>query len=209
MAMLRRRGQGEQTRTRLHTPRRAPLTAARRRPSIAAVNDDARWRALVREVPDFPRPGVLFRDITPLLYDPAALRAANDALAERAHAFAPTVVAGIEARGFIFGVPVAERLGLPFVPVRKPGKLPAAYASVAYALEYGEAELQLHEEPSVAGKRVLVVDDLLATGGTAEAAARLVHALGGSVAGFAFFVELAELGGRARLAAPVTALVTF
>jgi adenine phosphoribosyltransferase len=173
------------------------------------VELEARWSALIREVPDFPQPGVLFRDLTPLLYDPNALRAANDALAERARALAPQVVAGIEARGFLFGVPVAERLGLPFVPVRKPGKLPAAYASVAYALEYGEAELQLHHEPSVGGLRVLVVDDLLATGGTAEAAGRLVEALGGTVAGYAFCVELAALAGRARLSAPVVALVTL
>lgn len=106
-------------------------------------------------------------------------------------------------------MPVAERLAPPFVPVRKPGKLPAAYASVAYQLEYGSAELQLHEEPSVAGQRVLVVDDLLATGGTAQAAARLVEALGGAVAGFAFFVELTALGGRSRLTALVNALVAF
>ena len=160
---------------------------------------DPRWHDLIRPVPDFPQPGVLFRDITPLLHDPEALRSANDALAETVRALRPTVVAGIEARGFIFGVPVAERLVLPFVPMRKPGKLPAEYASVAYALEYGEAELQLHRDPSVEGQRVAVIDDLLATGGTAEAAGRLVRALGGEVAGFVFFVELTELGGRARL----------
>src|SRR5690606_21345046 len=97
----------------------------------------ARWRELIREVPDIPQPGVLFRDITPLLFEPDALMAANDALAEAGELFEPAVVAGIEARGLIFGVPVAERLGLPFVPVRKAGKLPAAFASVAYELEYG------------------------------------------------------------------------
>ena len=171
---------------------------------------EARLRSLIRDVPDFPAPGILFRDITPLLYDPDALRAANDALAEGARALRPDIVAGIEARGFIFGVPVAERLGLPFVPIRKPGKLPAAYASAAYALEYGEGTLHLHRYPSIAGARVLVVDDLLATGGTAEAAARLVDALGGTVVGNAFCIELRDLDGRARLAAtPIITLVTF
>ncbi len=171
---------------------------------------EARWRSLIRGVPDFPLPGILFRDITPLLHDPAALRSANDALAEAARALRPTLVAGIEARGFIFGVPVAERLGLPFVPVRKPGKLPSEAETVAYSLEYGEAALQLHREPSIAGERVLIVDDLLATGGTAEAAAHLVTTLGGTVAGFAFLIELDALGGRERLGdAPVIALLRF
>lgn len=165
------------------------------------AGDEAVWRSLIRDVPDVPQAGVLFRDITPLLHDASALRAVNDALAERARALQPTVVAGIEARGFIFGVPVAERLGLPFVPMRKPGKLPSDSASVTYALEYGEAALHLHRDPSVAGQRVLVVDDVLATGGTAEAAGRLVEALEGTVAGFAFCIELAALGGRARLGA--------
>ena len=174
------------------------------------MTGEARWRELIRDVPDFPQPGILFRDITPLLHDAAALRAVNDALAERSRACRPTVVAGIEARGFIFAVPVAERLGLPFVPVRKPGKLPAAYASVEYALEYGAGSLHLHRDPSVAGQRVLVVDDLLATGGTAEAAGRLVEALGGTVAGFAFCLELEALRGRERLGArPVVALLRF
>jgi adenine phosphoribosyltransferase len=172
--------------------------------------DEAIWRALIREVPDFPQAGVLFRDITPLLHDAAALRSVNDALAERARALQPTVVAGIEARGFIFGVPVAERLGLPFVPVRKPGKLPSDSASVAYALEYGEGSLHLHRDPSVAGQHVLVVDDLLATGGTAEAAGRLIEALDGTVAGFAFCIELEALRGRERLGThPIVALLRF
>ena len=167
-------------------------------------------RAHIRTVPDWPAPGVQFRDITPLLHDPSALRSANDALAEAGGSFEPTLVAGVEARGFIFGVPVAERLGLPFVPMRKPGRLPAAYASVAYELEYGQTSLELHRDPSIAGHRVLVVDDLLATGGTAEAAARLVAELGGEVAGFAFFIELTELAGRIRLGRrPVAALVSF
>lgn len=163
------------------------------------MRDETRLRALIRAVPDFPRPGVLFRDITPLLHDINAFRAANDAIAEGARPFDATVVAGIEARGFIFGVPVAERLGLPFVPVRRPGKLPADAASVNYELEYGRDALELHRQPSIYGERVLVVDDLLATGGTAAATAHLVTEVGGTVAGFAFLIELAGLGGRAQL----------
>jgi adenine phosphoribosyltransferase len=177
---------------------------------MASPDDEARWRTLIREVPDFPQPGVLFRDITPLLHDAQALRSVNDALAERAGALQPDVVAGIEARGFIFGVPVAERLSLPFVPMRKPGKLPAAYESVAYTLEYGEASLHVHRDPSIAGRRVVIIDDLLATGGTAEAAGRLVEALGGAVAGYAFCIELPALGGRAKLGQhEVIALIQF
>jgi adenine phosphoribosyltransferase len=178
--------------------------------SESATGLEARLRALIRDVPDFPAPGILFRDITPLLYDAPALRAANDALAGAARAHGIDVVAGIEARGFIFGVPVAERLAVPFVPVRKPGKLPASYESVAYALEYGESTLQVHRDPSIAGRRVLVVDDLLATGGTAEAAGRLVRALGGEVGAYAFCIELAGLGGASRLGdAPMITLVRF
>jgi adenine phosphoribosyltransferase len=173
-------------------------------------SDEAHWRSLIRDVPDFPQPGILFRDITPLLHDPTALRAVNDALAERSRALGAEVVAGIEARGFIFGVPVAERLGLPFVPMRKPGKLPHDAESVSYSLEYGEATLEAHRDPSVAAKRVLVVDDLLATGGTAAAAGQLIEALGGTVAGFAFCIELAALAGRDRLGAhEVVALLSF
>ncbi len=173
----------------------------------------ARWRSLIRDVPDFPAAGVLFRDITPLLHDSAAFRAANDALAEAGHSFAPTLVAAIEARGFIFGVPVAERLRLPFVPLRKPGKLPGDTAAIAYALEYGTAELQALRDPSVSGERVLIVDDVLATGGTAEAAVRLLRDLGAEVVGCAFLLELAALGGRDRLGSagievPVVSLLT-
>ena len=132
-------------------------------------------------------------DITPLLHDPEGLREVNDALAEAARGYGATLIAGIEARGFIFGVPVAERLGLPFVPIRKPGKLPAALASVSYDLEYGSGTLELHRDPAVDGHRVVIVDDLMATGGTAEAAARLVTSLGGTVAGFTFVIGLSEL----------------
>ncbi len=169
----------------------------------------ARWRALIRAVPDFPEPGVLFRDITPLLWDAPALRAANDALAEAARRTGATVVAGIEARGFLFGVPVAERLGVPFVPLRKAGKLPSGRATVSYALEYGTAQLEVHRDPTIAGERVLIVDDVLATGGTAEASVRLLRELDAEAAGCAFLIELRALGGRARLDVPVTSLVTY
>lgn len=172
--------------------------------------DEAHWRSLIRDVPDFPEPGILFRDITPLLYDAEALRAVNDALAEQARALDTEVVAGIEARGFIFGVPLAERLRLPFVPLRKPGKLPGDAEAVSYDLEYGQATLEAHRDPSIAGRRVLVVDDVLATGGTAAAAAQLIEALGGTVAGFAFCIELTALGGRGRLGGrAVVALIAF
>jgi len=174
------------------------------------VIDEARLRELIRPIPDFPAPGILFRDITPLLHDPDALRATNDALAAIGHGLGASVVAGVEARGFIFGVPVAERLGAAFVPVRKPGKLPGTRASVFYELEYGQGSLELHHDPSVEGHRVLVVDDLLATGGTAEATARLVESLGGTVAGCLFVIELTTLAGRERLTRyPVHALVQF
>ena len=155
--------------------------------------------AHVRAIPDFPQPGIIFRDITPLLHEPAAFHAANEQLAEIARSLNATLVAGIEARGFLFGVPVAERLGLPFVPIRKPGKLPADRASVFYELEYGQDSLELHRDPSVDGHRVVIVDDLLATGGTAAAAGHLVEELGGIVAGYAFVIELDALQGRAQL----------
>ena len=177
---------------------------------MTTTQDVAHWRSLIRDVPDFPQPGILFRDITPLLHDADALRAVNDALTEQVRALHVDVVAAIEARGFIFGVPVAERLRVPFVPLRKPGKLPGAAETVSYDLEYGQATLEALRDPSIAGRRVLVVDDVLATGGTAAAAAQLIEALGGVVAGFAFCIELAALGGRARLGErPVAALIAF
>ncbi|MCK9487632.1 MAG: adenine phosphoribosyltransferase [Dehalococcoidia bacterium] len=174
------------------------------------TTDLDRLPLLIREIPDFPAPGVLFRDITPLLYDPPARRAVLDALAEAARDMGATLICGVESRGFIFGVPVAERLDVPFVPVRKPGKLPHDIVSVTYALEYGEGELEMHRHPPVQGHRVVIVDDLLATGGTASAAARLVEECGGQVAGYAFVVELAALEGRAALGErPAVALVTY
>ncbi|MDP6605828.1 MAG: adenine phosphoribosyltransferase [Dehalococcoidia bacterium] len=176
----------------------------------ASSTHERRWRNLIRAVPDFPEAGILYRDITPLLHDSDALRAANDALAVEAEEMSATVIAGIESRGFLFGVAVAERLGLPFVPLRKAGRLPAETEAVTYDLEYGTDTLELHRDPSVDGHRVVVVDDLLATGGTAEAAGRLVRAVGGQAAGYAFLVELPDLGGRDRLTgSAVSALVQF
>jgi adenine phosphoribosyltransferase len=156
-------------------------------------------RDYIREVPDFPQPGVLFRDITPLLLDPAAYRYAVDELTQRLRAYALDAIVGIESRGFLFGAPVAYQLGLPFVPVRKAGKLPSERMSVEFALEYGESQLDIHADALSAGQRVAIVDDLLATGGTAEAAARLVGMLEADVAVMAFVVELAFLSGRERL----------
>lgn len=156
-------------------------------------------KAFIRDVPDFPQPGILFRDITPLLAEPAAFRAAIEGLLTDARASKPAAVVGIESRGFLFGGPLADRLGLPFVPVRKPGKLPAARQSVEYSLEYGQNRLDIHEDALRPGDRAYIVDDLLATGGTALATAKLVEMIGGSVAGFGFVIELGALSGRARL----------
>jgi adenine phosphoribosyltransferase len=153
----------------------------------------------IRDVPDFPQPGILFRDITPLLREPAALGFALDQMADYVAERRVDVIVGIESRGFLFGVPVAARLGLPFVPVRKPGKLPAARMSVEYSLEYGSSQLDIHADALNPGDRIVVVDDLLATGGTARAACKLVELLGATVAGLLFLVELGALGGRAHL----------
>ena len=167
-------------------------------------------KALIRTVPDFPVAGIQFRDVTPLLFDAAARARAVKAMTDAAHALNPEVIAGIESRGFIFGLPVAERLGLPFVPVRKAGKLPHDIATAHYDLEYGTATLEMHREPSVRGRRVVVVDDLLATGGTASAAARLVEELGGTVAGFVFLIGLAALDGQALLGGrPARSIITY
>jgi len=155
-----------------------------------------RW---LRVVPDFPKPGIRFQDITPLLQDPRAMRRAGDALAERARSLRPTAVAGIEARGFLFGAPLAERLGIGFLPVRKPGKLPWKTFRGSYTLEYGEGWLELHQDAADAGERVLLVDDLLATGGSAQAAVTLLRRTGAEVVGCGFVVELAALGGRSLL----------
>lgn len=172
---------------------------ARRAGGDGASDVASRLAALIRTVPDFPRPGIAFRDITTLLANAGAFRDAVEALAAPYADAGIDAVAGIESRGFALGAPVAYRLGTAFVPIRKQGRLPAATISAAYALEYGEAVLELHSDALSSGQRVLIVDDLLATGGTALAAARLVEQLGAEVCGIAFLIELAELGGAARL----------
>jgi adenine phosphoribosyltransferase len=167
-------------------------------------------KALVREVPDFPEKGVLFRDITPLLASPPAFEETLDRLAEYARSRAPGAIVAIESRGFLFGAPLAARLGLPFVPVRKPNKLPAAHMSVEYSLEYGSGQLDIHADALSPGQSALIVDDLLATGGTAAGAAKLVELLQARVAGLAFVIELNALRGRERLGDyDVFSLLTF
>jgi adenine phosphoribosyltransferase len=156
-------------------------------------------RSFIRDVPDFPELGVIFRDITPLLQAPVAFNAALDAMTAYIETQAPQRIVAIESRGFLFGAPVAARLGLPLVPVRRPGKLPSARRSIEYVLEYGSGALDIHADAIAPGERILIVDDLVATGGTAEATAKLVELLGGSVAGVAFLIELTALGGRKRL----------
>lgn len=155
-------------------------------------------KALVRTVPDFPRPGILFYDITTLLKDKQGFAQLIDAMAEHYIDRKVDVVVGIEARGFIFGPALAYRLNAGFVPVRKPNKLPAPTASVTYELEYGSDTLELHKDAIEPGQRVLLVDDLLATGGTMEATVKLVRQLSGDIAGLAFAVELRFLNGRER-----------
>ncbi|WP_199549803.1 adenine phosphoribosyltransferase [Streptomyces sp. N35] len=153
----------------------------------------------IRDVPDYPQPGVVFKDITPLLADPAAFTALTDELAELCVRHGATKIVGLEARGFILAAPVAIRAGLGFIPVRKAGKLPGATLSQSYDLEYGSAEIEVHAEDLTAGDRVMVIDDVLATGGTAEASLHLVRRAGAEVAGVAVLMELGFLGGRARL----------
>ncbi|MBZ5503116.1 MAG: adenine phosphoribosyltransferase [Acidobacteriia bacterium] len=156
-------------------------------------------KKLIREIPDYPKPGILFYDITTLLKDRTGFHRMVDKLCDHYSGKHVDVVAGIEARGFIFGPALAYRLGTGFVPVRKPKKLPWKTASVSYQLEYGTDRLEIHEDAVHKGQRVLICDDLLATGGTAEAAVSLVRKLGGEVAGAAFAVELNFLKGRAKL----------
>ena len=156
-------------------------------------------KAQIRNVPDFPTSGILFYDITTLLQDPAGLRSAIDSLALPVTDQGIDLVVGIESRGFIFGAAVADRIGAGFTPVRKPGKLPSTTVRVTYDLEYGTDTLEIHDDGVKKGQRVLIVDDLLATGGTASATAGLVKGLGGQVHALAFLIELVALGGRAKL----------
>jgi adenine phosphoribosyltransferase len=157
-------------------------------------------KKLIREVPDFPKPGILFYDITTLLKDPSGLRAVIDGLKRHYRHTPVDLVLGIEARGFIFAPALAYALGAGFVPVRKPRKLPAEVVSVTYDLEYGTDTLEMHKDAVGNGSRVLIMDDLLATGGTAAAAAHMVRDAGGTVVGIAFVVELTFLNGRRKLA---------
>src|SRR5215467_15882926 len=156
-------------------------------------------KKLIREVPDYPKPGILFYDITTLLKDRAGFHTMIDSLCEHYKGHTIDLVAGMEARGFIFAPALAYRLGAGFVPIRKPKKLPAKTASICYALEYGSDTLEVHEDAIQPGQRVIICDDLLATGGTAAATAKLIQKLGGIVEGAAFAVELTFLNGRARL----------
>ena len=167
-------------------------------------------KAFIRDIPDFPEPGILFRDITPLLRSPQAFSHVIERLSDRVrHEEFDTIVA-IESRGFLFGAPLAHQLGKPIVPVRKPGKLPAATYSTEYTLEYGENTMEMHQDGVNAGERVLIVDDLLATGGTLAAAANLVEMSGGVVRAMVVVVELTGLSGRNSLGAyDVVSLVEY
>ena len=155
-------------------------------------------RKLIREVPDFPKPGINFYDITTLLLDPAGLKNTIDALRAQADSEKIDTVIGVESRGFIFATPLAYQLGAGFIPVRKPKKLPAEKVSISYDLEYGQDTLEMHKDAVGPGHRVLIVDDLLATGGTARAVVDLVESVGGTIAGLLFVVELDFLGGRSK-----------
>lgn len=167
-------------------------------------------KSVIREIPDFPKPGILFRDITTLLADPQALRHSVELLGTKCADLQPDYIAGIESRGFIFGMPLAYHMNIGFAPVRKPGKLPAAIHAAEYDLEYGRDRLELHQDAFTPGSRVLVVDDLIATGGTAAATAQLVHKTGCELVGFGFVVELIDLAGRQKLPdVPIVSLVQY
>jgi adenine phosphoribosyltransferase len=167
-------------------------------------------KSLIRDIPDFPKAGILFRDITTLLKDPAGLKYTIDALADQCADMQPDYILGMESRGFIFAAPLAYRLNAGFVPVRKPGKLPAEAFSVEYALEYGTDRLEMHKDAIEPGKRVLIVDDVIATGGTAAATAKLVEMAQGELVGFGFLSELTFLEGRKALPqVPIVALIEY
>lgn len=166
--------------------------------------------SLIRAIPDFPLPGILFRDITPLLKDPDGFKATIDLFVDHFANERIDLVVGIEARGYMLGAPLAYHLGAGFVPVRKPGKLPGKKFTEAYALEYGTNSLEIHDDAADKSQRVLIVDDLLATGGTAAAAGRLLDRIGAEVVGYAFLIELEGLGGRANLPpGKVTAFIKY
>lgn len=173
--------------------------------------DSMDLKALITNIPDFPQPGIIFRDITTLLKDPAGLEYTVSQLSEQAEELKADYIAGIESRGFIFAMPIADRVSRGFVPIRKAGKLPRAVHKVNYSLEYGEDSLEVHQDAFDAGSRVLIVDDLLATGGTAAAATTLVQKTGATVAGLSFVIELEGLAGREKLPenVPVMSLITY
>ena len=178
--------------------------------TLPSFDDDL--RASIRSIPDYPKPGIMFRDITTLLGDARAFRRAVDALVQPWAGMKIDKVAGIEARGFILGGAVAHQVSAGFVPIRKKGKLPHKRVSIAYALEYGEDKIEMHDDALVAGERVVLVDDLIATGGTAEAAVKLLRQLGADVLAACFVIDLPELGGAAelrKLDVPVRTLISF
>lgn len=180
------------------------------RPSVHSGERVIDLAAKIREIPNFPVEGILFRDITTLLQDASAFRTAIDGLRDLVAGLRPDVVVGMESRGFVFAAPLAYLLDVGFVPVRKLGKLPGDTLSVEYELEYGSNTLEIHRDGITPGQRVLVVDDLLATGGTVAATIDLIRQLGGVVIGSAFLIELEELGGRSRLDGhPVISLITY
>ena len=156
-------------------------------------------KSFIRDIPDFPKPGILFRDITPLLRDTGAFRYTIDLLVDCFKNHDPDVIVAVESRGFLIGAPLAYKLGKPLVPVRKPGRLPGATYKAEYTLEYGSNTMEIHVESVGPGQRALLVDDLLATGGTLEASSRLVEMSGGAVLGIGVIIELTQLGGRSRL----------
>ncbi|MDZ4288790.1 MAG: adenine phosphoribosyltransferase [Prosthecobacter sp.] len=170
-----------------------------------------RLRAAIRDVPDFPKPGIVFKDITPVLADPGLLASAIDGMIENLDGRKVDKVVGIDARGFIFGALIAQRLGAGFIPVRKKGKLPHTTRGVDYALEYGTNSVEIHVDAIAPGETVILADDLLATGGTAAAALKLIGESGATCLGSLFFIELGFLDGRTKLAGtgPVHALITF
>ncbi|MEO8066777.1 MAG: adenine phosphoribosyltransferase [Flavobacteriales bacterium] len=179
---------------------------------MSTTDLEARLRSAIRAVPDFPKPGILFRDITPVMEDPALSTAVVDGLIDSLKGQRIDAIAGIESRGFLYGMPMALKLGVPFITVRKKGKLPWKTVAYKYDLEYGSAEIEMHVDTVRPGMRVLVHDDLLATGGTAAAAAELIRMQGGTVAGFSFLIELAFLNGAQRLntyGADIIRLVTY
>jgi len=174
--------------------------------------DKSNWlKNKIRDIPDFPKPGIIFKDLTPLLKDPATFAFAIDVLTEKCRALKPQYIAGIEARGFIFAPTIAYKLGIGFIPIRKPGKLPYTVEKLEYELEYGTDCIEVHADAVEKGDRVVLIDDLLATGGTAGAASKLLTILGANVVGIGFLVDLAFLNGRSKLSkeSDVFALLSY